>query len=736
MRTCIATATLAISALAVPLRAQAQACDGWVALHDMFGRTGHAMVSDPARNQIVLFGGTLQLHPSTQSFLTSETWVYRGGTWHFVTLNGPAPRSNFGLAFDSHRGVAVLYGGQSFNPGSTSALATLETWEFDGSSWHQRADGARFSNNPIMAYDPIGQRTLHYGGGGSPSNQLWAWNGTVWSQLAITSPNPGAPTSGTMAHDPLRGLMVLTGSTGTWTWDGTAWIQESHTPTAFGSIVWSDSRGSMVGVAQNAALSEYTAGEWTEILPEVTIAGGMRAAIDPGTGDVILAGRVPDPSQSQGFRVNGSERTPILISKTAPPETSNVGMTTDSRTGITVLSSGSPGTWELRGDRWRSDSPSSPGWSVFAQWYDPSVGSTLATFNASQVRRWTGDSWVSVSLPGLPVSGDMANTTYDSRSGLTVATSRHALYAFDGTQWQPLAPALPGAPPQPNNLNIAYDPNRAAVVATANTDPSPTYLVQDGALSPFITESQVSGTGARMVFDPARNGIVHFGGYSTNSTGERNLFPRRTYFLGSDATAWSTLPLNSPSGRKLHGMSYDPVAQRVLVFGGYVLGASNHPETWKLASGPAGIAISPSSTPIAAHTSGELFTIAKGGGVLSYVWRRDGQIITDGAHYAGASTDTLALLDALPEHAGLYTVTVSNPCGSETSTPARVDVFTCDPDFNLDGNADQDDLLYLFNILAGGDNPSGRDPDFNRDGNADQDDLGSLVGVIAGDACP
>jgi|GEM_PF-3184985 len=724
------------ASLAMTVIAAAQDCDGWVALHDMLGRTGHAMVSDPAHGQAVLFGGTIQNNPTTQSFMTSETWVFKADAWHFVTLNGPSPRRNFGLAFDSARGVAVLYGGQAFNLGSTSPLASLETWEFDGAAWHRRADGVRFSNNPILAFDPIGQRTLHYGGGGSPNNQLWSWDGVAWTQLPITSPNPGAPSSGAMAHDPLRGLMVLTGSTGTWTWDGATWSQESPSPTAFASIVWSDARARFIGVATDAAISEYAAGLWVEVLPTVPGASGMRAAIDPGSGDVVLAGRVPDPKQEQGYRVRDSVRAPLPLAKAAPPESSPVGMTTNGRSGVTVLTSQLGGTWELRGDSWRWKSWTTMTSFPFAQWYDPGLDATLATFLPPDVRQWTGADWARLSLPGLFVSGDMANSTFHSAYGLTVVTNRYVLYGFDGAQWQTLAPALPGTPPQPNNLSIAYDPARATVVATANTDPNPTYLLQDGALTPFITASQVAGTGARMVHDPSRGGIVHFGGYDYNQTGERDTFPRRTYFLASDAASWTTLPINSPSGRKLHGMSYDPVAQRVLVFGGYALSAQNLPETWKLAKGPARIAIPPANLSIHTGSAGELFAVASGGGVLSYVWRRDGQIITDGPHFSGASTDTLSLLDAQPEHSGDYTVTASNPCGSETSTPARVDIFSCDTDFNADGNTDQDDAAYLINVLAGGANPSGRDPDFNRDGNADVDDLAALIDVLAGEPCP
>ncbi|MFZ2874267.1 MAG: dockerin type I domain-containing protein, partial [Phycisphaerales bacterium] len=62
--------------------------------------------------------------------------------------------------------------------------------------------------------------------------------------------------------------------------------------------------------------------------------------------------------------------------------------------------------------------------------------------------------------------------------------------------------------------------------------------------------------------------------------------------------------------------------------------------------------------------------------------------------------------------------------------------WPCDPDYNADGNVDQDDVAYLTNVIAGGANPTQRDPDFNRDGNVDQDDLAALTNAVAGGGCP
>ncbi|MFA6046516.1 MAG: hypothetical protein WC718_16145 [Phycisphaerales bacterium] len=60
----------------------------------------------------------------------------------------------------------------------------------------------------------------------------------------------------------------------------------------------------------------------------------------------------------------------------------------------------------------------------------------------------------------------------------------------------------------------------------------------------------------------------------------------------------------------------------------------------------------------------------------------------------------------------------------------------CDPDVNQDGNADQGDVDYLINVVAGGANTTGIDPDFNADGNVDQGDVDSLINVVAGGVCP
>lgn len=78
------------------------------------------------------------------------------------------------------------------------------------------------------------------------------------------------------------------------------------------------------------------------------------------------------------------------------------------------------------------------------------------------------------------------------------------------------------------------------------------------------------------------------------------------------------------------------------------------------------------TTPVArAVTGGSSVTLevrANGGGPLEYQWFKDAVPIS------GATGSSLLLLNLTSNDAGLYTVRVSNPVGSVTSAPARLDV--------------------------------------------------------------
>ncbi len=80
-----------------------------------------------------------------------------------------------------------------------------------------------------------------------------------------------------------------------------------------------------------------------------------------------------------------------------------------------------------------------------------------------------------------------------------------------------------------------------------------------------------------------------------------------------------------------------------------------------------------------------------------------------------------------------YNTTTQRYLGYIVRLPAPT---ACDPDFNADGNVDQDDIACLAQVVAGDPACSTTDPDFNGDGNVDQDDIDALAQVVGGAACP
>jgi hypothetical protein len=125
------------------------------------------------------------------------------------------------MAFDSARGVTVLFGG-GFNNG--------DTWEWDGTTWSERA-----SSGPAprawhaMAYDTARRVTVLFGGdrSGVLDGETWEWDGSVWSLRAGSGSGPQPRYTHAIAYDSARGVTVLFGGRGfgsflgdTWTWDG------------------------------------------------------------------------------------------------------------------------------------------------------------------------------------------------------------------------------------------------------------------------------------------------------------------------------------------------------------------------------------------------------------------------------------------------------------------------------------------------------------------------------------
>ena len=70
--------------------------------------------------------------------------------------------------------------------------------------------------------------------------------------------------------------------------------------------------------------------------------------------------------------------------------------------------------------------------------------------------------------------------------------------------------------------------------------------------------------------------------------------------------------------------------------------------------------------------------VATGTPPLNYVWRRNGEVLFDDAHIAGASTDTLMLTDVQLADANTYSITVDNDYG-QASSSAQLRIIIAGP---------------------------------------------------------
>ena len=211
----------ALMAWAGTASAIAQGCIQWHLLSDEgpLPRVGHAMVYDSIRGVSVMFGGQ-----DINNQLSGETWEWDGIAWSLRATGGPSPRMNHAMAFDSARGVTVLFAGR--DQFGWWPAPDRETWEWDGSAWsHRSSTGPWQREHHAMAYDSARGVTVLFGGRDRDASfiDLWEWDGNSW---AIRCDGCGLPhrEGHTMSFDSLREVTVLFGgypSLGyTYEWNG------------------------------------------------------------------------------------------------------------------------------------------------------------------------------------------------------------------------------------------------------------------------------------------------------------------------------------------------------------------------------------------------------------------------------------------------------------------------------------------------------------------------------------
>lgn len=221
------------------------------------GRSDHGAAMHG--NTLVVFGGSaVPLGGPT----TPTTWIRTGGT--FAVLHETSTSAL--LAHDSQRGrtVAIVDGNRTWEfdgyrwvdtgvpfpgiarqmgyHGTTAQCVVLDaagaTWLWSGVAWQLATTvGPPPRYGGDMAYDPLRDQTVLFGGGGMVSmNDTWLWNGVAWSPANPTTA-PGGLAWPTLAWDPVSGQVLASVSYlssslygALWAWDGTNWSPQGSLP--------------------------------------------------------------------------------------------------------------------------------------------------------------------------------------------------------------------------------------------------------------------------------------------------------------------------------------------------------------------------------------------------------------------------------------------------------------------------------------------------------------------------
>ena len=522
-------------------------------------RQSHEMAYDSARGRLVMVGGS-------DATYNGQTWEWDGRQWILMCgtgtfCSGPPAAAVFGLAYDSNRGVTVMFGG---DVGSFEAFYG-GTWEWDGESWTLECDvgepcaGAltgRFGQK--MVYDPGRGKVVMFGGctGLNTSNwtctghsdETWEWDGLSWTKVCGTGTGCSGPSGRlyhAMSHDETSGGVVLHGgctlfqmggcatrSDETWVWNGTTWTR------ICGS-----------GTACNAPAVERPA-----------------MAPDPGRNRLVLFGGHDGSYSGKTWEWNGSSWSMVCDTSAGcdgPSPRTRHGLVWDTVRERVVMFGGALGgmfnfddeVWEWDGTKWRRQ-------------YDSDVA---LYFPAPPERRHHAMAY-DIGRERTVLFGGSDSANFDD------------VWEFDGERWEKLCgigTACTG--PSARRMHaLAYDEVTKTVVMFGGVD--------DTDLSDQVWEwngtswrqtcgdgTACSGPTARyehtMIWDGNRGRIVVFGGCTAGNGSTCTTDSDEVWEWNGSTRTWSRrcgsgTTCSGPSARNAHGMIYDAIRNVGVMFGG------------------------------------------------------------------------------------------------------------------------------------------------------------------------
>jgi hypothetical protein len=495
--------------------------------------------------------------------------------WSQRSISSPEPDVDGAAAFDSARGEVVFC--PAVDRSQLLGLPVLETWTHAAAGWQRRTPVTRPAGRwgQSMAYDSVRGRVVMFGGlfGFNLYRQTWEWDGANWS-LRSPAVSPSARAQAAMAFDSTRARTVLFagafGSGDTWEWDGTNWTQALP--------------------ATQPPVRQQTAMAFDAQRGVCLLFGGWDGNVGLRFGDT--------------WEWNGINWTQRLPATQPAPRTGHALVYDAARARIAMFGGSTGGgesaeTWLWDGVNWTLANavPSPTARERFAFAYDAASARTLlfggndGNADLGDTWTWDGAQWTQIGgQPGSePGPRHQASMAYDAARGRVQlvggsivslgafpqpAPGASDLWEWDGAAWHLLLPAS-FQPPARSGYVIARDATRQETVmfgGDGSVLANETWIWNgvDWAQR-FPLNRPLACRGHTLTYDPVRQQILLFGGNTTNQT-----------WTWDGATWTLRSPAASPPARLWHAAVFDRRQQRVVMFGGYGYSAQNAlADTWE-----------------------------------------------------------------------------------------------------------------------------------------------------------
>lgn len=381
------------------------------------------------------------------------------------------------------------------------------------------------------------------------------------------------------------------------------------------AVAWDPVRNQLVTlVGRQTWLWDGT--EWTQRFPAAAPLGGVTEMVTD-----TRRSRVVTFVGGQTWEWDGL--TWLLRATTGPANRSGAALAYDPVRGVVVLFGGDTGssisdeTWEWNGVRWARRAPAhapSPRFGAAMAW-DPSrarvvlVGGTFDHFiGSSDTWEFDGVDWVARALGSNPPPRYDASLTWDETRGVLVLIAGTAydplddIWELSSSGWV----ARGRTPVWMYAQGAAWDPRAARVVVLHE---GRTFHLDGQTLTPVGRTAPSNRSGPAVTWDPVREQVVLFGGYPAASTGP--LYPSANDTWVRDATSWTELaPGLRPPARYGAALTWDAAGRRLLLFGGSsqinspagIVGQA-FDDTWAF-DGAAWTRLAPAASPPAGVTAG------------------------------------------------------------------------------------------------------------------------------------